>query len=64
MQLLFGFAHIAFADSWSEGKFAQATAGGLILGWVYVRYGFIVSLVEFIGLLIILFSHMLILFLK
>ena len=42
--VLFGFAHIAFADSWSEGKFAQATAGGLILGWVYVRYGFIVSL--------------------
>ena len=42
--VLFGFAHIAFVDSWSEGKFAQATAGGLILGWVYVRYGFIVSL--------------------
>ena len=42
--VLFGFAHIAFVDSWSEGKFAQATAGGLILGWVYVRYGFIVCL--------------------
>ena len=42
--VLFGFAHVAFVDSWSNGKFAQATAGGLILGWVYVRYGFIVSL--------------------
>ena len=40
----FGFAHIAFGDSWSEGKFAQATAGGIILGWVYFRYGFVASL--------------------
>ena len=42
--VLFGFSHIAFGDSWSEGKFAQATASGIILGWVYLRYGFIVSL--------------------
>ena len=42
--VLFGFAHIAFGDSWSEGKFAQATAGGIILGWVYLRYGIVASL--------------------
>jgi len=42
--VLFGFAHIAFEDSWSEGKFAQATASGIILGWVYLRYGFVASL--------------------
>ena len=42
--VLFGFAHIAFAESWSEGKFAQATAGGIILGWVYLRFGFVASL--------------------
>jgi len=42
--ILFGFAHIAFDDSWSEGKFAQATASGIILGWVYLRYGFVASL--------------------
>ncbi len=42
--VLFGFAHIAFGDSWSGGKFAQATASGIILGWVYLRYGFVVSL--------------------
>jgi len=42
--VLFGFAHIAFSESWSEGKFAQATAGGIILGWVYLRYGFVASL--------------------
>ena len=42
--ILFGFAHIAFGDSWSGGKFAQAAAGGIILGWVYLRYGFVASL--------------------
>ncbi len=42
--VLFGFAHIAFGDSWSEGKFAQATVSGIILGWVYLRYGFVASL--------------------
>ncbi|MHA7647570.1 CPBP family intramembrane glutamic endopeptidase [Nitrosopumilus sp. S4] len=42
--ILFGFSHIAFGDSWSEGKFAQATAGGIILGWVYLKYGFVASL--------------------
>ncbi|NND86631.1 MAG: CPBP family intramembrane metalloprotease [Nitrosopumilus sp.] len=42
--ILFGFAHIAFGDPWSEGKFAQAAAGGIILGWAYLKYGFIASL--------------------
>lgn len=42
--IAFGFAHIAFGDSWSEGKFAQAAASGIILGWAYLKYGFITSL--------------------
>ena len=42
--VLFGFTHIAFGDSWSSGKFAQAAVSGIILGWVYLRYGFVVSL--------------------
>ena len=42
--VIFGFAHIAFGDSWSTGKFAQAAASGIILGWVYLRYGFVASL--------------------
>ncbi len=42
--ILFGFTHIAFAESWTEGKFAQATASGIILGWVYIRYGFVASI--------------------
>ncbi len=44
VSILFGFAHVAFGDSWSEGKFAQATASGIILGWVYLRYGFVATL--------------------
>ena len=42
--IIFGFAHIAFGESWSEGKFAQASVGGIILGWVYLKYGFVASL--------------------
>ncbi len=42
--VLFGFAHIALGDSWSEGKFAQAAASGIILGWAYIRYGFVAAL--------------------
>ncbi|MGH1521495.1 MAG: CPBP family glutamic-type intramembrane protease [Nitrosopumilus sp.] len=42
--ITFGFAHIAFGESWSEGKFAQASVSGVILGWVYLRYGFVTSL--------------------
>jgi len=41
---VFGFAHIALGEYWSEGKFAQAAASGIILGWVYLRYGFVASL--------------------
>ncbi len=43
VSILFGFLHIAFEDSWSAGKLAQATASGIILGWVYLRYGFLAS---------------------
>jgi len=42
--IIFGFVHIALGESWSEGKFAQAAASGVILGWVYLRYGFVTSL--------------------
>jgi len=42
--VMFGFAHIALGEPWSEGKFAQAAASGIILGWVYIKYGFVASL--------------------
>ena len=39
--LFFGFAHIISGEPWSEGKFAQAAMSGIIIGWVYYRYGLI-----------------------
>ena len=38
--IFFGAAHIISGTPWSTGKFAQATAAGIIIGWVYFRYGF------------------------
>jgi membrane protease YdiL (CAAX protease family) len=40
--VFFGAAHI-ISDQWSEGKFAQAAMSGIIIGWVYYRYGFVAS---------------------
>ena len=42
--VLFGLAHIVTGEPWSEGKFIPAAASGVILGWVYLRYGFAASL--------------------
>ena len=39
MGVFFGFAHIISGEAWSAGKFAQATASGIIIGWVYFRHG-------------------------
>jgi len=55
--ILFGFAHIAFAESWSEGKFAQAAASGIVLGWVYLRYGFVSSLLIHWAMNYFIFSY-------
>ena len=37
----FGLSHIISGEPWSNGKFAQATVSGIILGWLYFRYGLI-----------------------
>ncbi len=37
--VLFGLAHILLEEPWTTGKFAQAAASGMIIGWVYLRYG-------------------------
>ncbi len=37
--LLFGVAHIISGTPWSAGKVTQAAMAGIIIGWVYVRYG-------------------------
>ena len=39
--ILFGAAHIFSDESWSNGKLAQAIASGIIIGWVYYRYGLV-----------------------
>src|SRR3990170_1052276 len=39
--IFFGVAHIISGESWSLGKFAQATASGIIIGWVYFKHGFV-----------------------
>ena len=39
--ILFGAAHIFSDESWSSGKLVQAIASGIIIGWVYYRYGLI-----------------------
>lgn len=38
--LLFGVSHIISGTPWSPGKITQATVAGIIIGWIYVRYGF------------------------
>lgn len=37
--VFFGLAHIISGEPWSSGKFAQAAASGIIIGWVYCRHG-------------------------
>ena len=42
--IFFGLAHIMTGEPWSEGKFAQAAASGIILGWLYLRFGLITAI--------------------
>ena len=39
--ILFGAAHVFSDEGWSVGKLVQAIASGIIIGWVYFRYGFV-----------------------
>ncbi len=41
---LFGLAHVMSEQGWTSGKMAQATMSGIIIGWVYIRYGFVSAL--------------------
>ena len=42
--IFFGISHIISGEPWSNGKFAQATASGIILGWLYFRFGLITAI--------------------
>ncbi|HEX5904431.1 MAG TPA: CPBP family glutamic-type intramembrane protease, partial [Candidatus Nitrosocosmicus sp.] len=36
---VFGISHVIFGGGYEIGKISQAALGGLIIGWVYYRYG-------------------------
>ncbi len=55
--VIFGFAHIATGEPWSEGKFAQATASGIILGWLYFRFGLLSAILVHWGTNYFIFSY-------
>ena len=55
--IIFGFAHIATGEPWSEGKFAQATASGIILGWLYFRFGLLPAILVHWGTNYFIFSY-------
>lgn len=37
--IFFGVSHIISGTPWSVGKVIQASLGGVIIGWVYLKYG-------------------------
>jgi hypothetical protein len=45
--VIFGVTHVLYG--WSSGKFFEATYGGLVLGYVYIKYGFHVSVLTHWG---------------
>lgn len=55
--IFFGLAHIMTGEPWSEGKFAQATASGMILGWLYFRFGLITAILVHWGANYFIFSY-------
>ena len=43
--IFFGVAHVLSGEPWTSGKILQASVGGIILGWVYFRYGFAAAII-------------------
>ena len=43
--IFFGIAHVLSGEPWTEGKILQASIGGIILGWVYFRYGLTAAII-------------------
>ena len=43
--IFFGLAHVISGEPWSNGKILQASIGGIILGWVYFRYGLAAAII-------------------
>ena len=55
--IFFGLSHIMIGEPWSDGKFAQATASGIILGWLYFRFGLITAILVHWGTNYFIFSY-------
>jgi len=43
--IFFGIAHVISGEPWTSGKILQASIGGIILGWVYFRYGLAAAII-------------------
>ena len=48
--LTFGACHVVCGSSWDIGKFPEAAYGGLVLGILYVKYGFHVAVLVHWGI--------------
>lgn len=55
--IFFGLAHIMTGEPWTEGKFVQASVSGIILGWLYVRFGLITAILVHWGTNYFIFSY-------
>ena len=55
--VIFGFAHIALGEPWSEGKFLQASASGIILGWLYIHAGLLAAIMVHWGTNYFIFAY-------
>mgnify|MGYP001281325037 CR=1 FL=1 len=43
--IFFGIAHVISGEPWTTGKILQASVGGIIIGWVYFRYGLAAAII-------------------
>ena len=43
--IFFGLAHVITGEPWTTGKILQASIGGIIIGWVYFRYGLAAAII-------------------
>ena len=57
--VFFGVAHIISGEPWSNGKFAQAAISGIIIGWVYYRYGLLSAILVHWATNYFIYAHIL-----
>jgi hypothetical protein len=48
--IIFGLLHILSGSGWEIGKLPEATYGGLVLGYLYIKYGFHVAVLTHWGI--------------